>query len=105
MCVRIARASRTCPLRAVSSTSARLRRRSQSGAAQGIEGLTLRRLASALGVVPNAPYTYFLDKAASLDAVLDDLIGEVERPRMGWRAGLVALMSLLPPGSCSRNPG
>ncbi|MGH2713260.1 MAG: TetR/AcrR family transcriptional regulator C-terminal domain-containing protein [Thermoleophilaceae bacterium] len=50
--------------------------------------------AGALGVMPNALYTYFPDKAAILDAVLDGLLGEVERPgpRTSWRAGLVELM-------------
>jgi TetR/AcrR family transcriptional regulator, tetracycline repressor protein len=67
----------------------------QIGARQGTEGLTMRRLAEALGVRPNALYTYFPDKAAILDAVLDDLLGDVERPRRGtsWRKGLIALMS------------
>jgi TetR/AcrR family transcriptional regulator, tetracycline repressor protein len=65
------------------------------GAEQGVERLTMRRLADALGVMPNALYTYFPDKAAILDAVLDDLLGDVERPRsrMTWRDGLVSLMS------------
>jgi AcrR family transcriptional regulator len=65
------------------------------GARQGIERLTMRRLAEALGVMPNALYTYFPDKASILDAVLDDLLGDVERPRRGpsWRNGLIALMS------------
>jgi AcrR family transcriptional regulator len=65
------------------------------GAQQGVEKLTLRRLADALGVMPNALYTYFPDKAAILDAVLDDLIGDVKRPRppMSWRDGLVSVMS------------
>jgi TetR/AcrR family transcriptional regulator, tetracycline repressor protein len=55
----------------------------------------MRRLADALGVMPNALYTYFPDKAAILDAVLDDLLGDVQapRPRIGWRRGLVELMS------------
>jgi TetR/AcrR family tetracycline transcriptional repressor len=55
----------------------------------------MRRLASALGVMPNALYTYFPDKAAILDAVLDDLLGDVKRPRsrMTWRDGLVSQMS------------
>jgi TetR/AcrR family tetracycline transcriptional repressor len=55
----------------------------------------MRRLAEALGVMPNALYTYFPDKASILDAVLDDLLGDVERPRPGvsWRNGLIALMS------------
>ena len=64
------------------------------GARQGVEGLTMRRLAGELGVMPNALYTYFPDKASILDAVLDDLVGDVERPRtsVSWRNGLIALM-------------
>ena len=62
---------------------------------QGADRLTMRPLADALGVMPNALYTYFPDKAAILDAVLDDLLGDVEppRPRMHWRDALVSLMS------------
>ena len=65
------------------------------GAEDGIDALTMRRLADALGVLPNALYTYFTDKAAILDAVLDEVIGDVGRPSAtsGWRRGLVALMS------------
>jgi len=64
-------------------------------AREGVENASMRRLADALGVMPNALYTYFPDKAAILDAVLDDLLGDVEppRPRTGWRQALVALMS------------
>jgi TetR/AcrR family transcriptional regulator, tetracycline repressor protein len=64
------------------------------GAQQGVEALTMRRLANALGVMPNALYTYFPDKAEILDAVLDDLLGDVKRPssRTSWRDGLVSLM-------------
>jgi AcrR family transcriptional regulator len=67
----------------------------QIGARQGVERLTMRRLAEALDVMPNALYTHFPDKASILDAVLDDLVGDVERPhpRMTWSNGLVALMS------------
>jgi TetR/AcrR family transcriptional regulator, tetracycline repressor protein len=56
--------------------------------------LTMRRLATTLGVMPNALYTYFPDKAAILDAVLDDLLGDVARPslRVGWRRGVASLM-------------
>jgi AcrR family transcriptional regulator len=41
-------------------------------------------------------YTYFPDKAAIPDAVLDDLLGDAKRPssRLTWRDGLVSLMSL-----------
>jgi TetR/AcrR family transcriptional regulator, tetracycline repressor protein len=65
------------------------------GAEDGIEALTMRRLADALGVMPNALYTYFPDKASILDAVLDDLIGDVEPPsrRVSSRRGLIGLMS------------
>jgi TetR/AcrR family transcriptional regulator, tetracycline repressor protein len=65
------------------------------GAEEGIEALTMRRLADALGVLPNALYTYFPDKLSIVDAVLDDLIGDVERPgpNADPRRGLVALMA------------
>jgi TetR/AcrR family transcriptional regulator, tetracycline repressor protein len=55
----------------------------------------MRRLADALEVAPNALYTYFPNKASILDAVLDDLLGDVERPRgrTRWVAGLVSAMS------------
>jgi AcrR family transcriptional regulator len=64
-------------------------------ARDGIEMLSMRRLADALGVMPNALYTYVDDKAAILDAVLDDLLGDVKRPlrRTIWTQGLVSLMS------------
>jgi TetR/AcrR family tetracycline transcriptional repressor len=64
------------------------------GAERGIQGLSMRPLADALGVMPNALYTYFPDKASILDAVLDDLIGDVERPRtrVSWRQGLVSML-------------
>ena len=65
------------------------------GAQRGVEALTMRRLAAALGVLPNALYTYFPDKASILDAVLDDLLGDVERAgaQVSWRRGLIATMS------------
>jgi TetR/AcrR family tetracycline transcriptional repressor len=65
------------------------------GAREGVEALTMRRLADALGVLPNALYTYLPDKASILDAVLDDLIGDVERPdpNASPRRGLVSLMA------------
>jgi TetR/AcrR family transcriptional regulator, tetracycline repressor protein len=65
------------------------------GAKEGVTSLTMRRLADELGVMPNALYTYLPSKDAILDAVLDDLIGQVERPqaRMTWRNGVISLMS------------
>jgi AcrR family transcriptional regulator len=64
-------------------------------AGEGVEKLTMRRLANELGVMPNALYTYFPDKAAILDAVLDDLLGDLKAPprNLTWRQGLVFLMS------------
>lgn len=62
---------------------------------QGVEALTMRRLAGALGVAPNALYTYFPDKQALLDALLDALLGGIDPgdpDRGDWREGLVALM-------------
>jgi TetR/AcrR family tetracycline transcriptional repressor len=64
-------------------------------ARESVEKLSMRRLAETLGVMPNALYTYFPSKAAILDAVLDDLVGDVERPgqRATWRRALISLMS------------
>jgi TetR/AcrR family transcriptional regulator, tetracycline repressor protein len=64
-------------------------------ARRGVESLTMRRLADALGVMPNALYTYFPDKAAILDAVLDDLLGDVEPPprRTSWRRAVATQMT------------
>jgi AcrR family transcriptional regulator len=62
---------------------------------QGVDRLTMRRLAAELGVMPNALYTYFPDKEALLDALLDDLLAGVEAgdPTEGdWRDGLVRVM-------------
>jgi TetR/AcrR family tetracycline transcriptional repressor len=55
----------------------------------------MRRLAQALGVMPNTLYTYFPDKASILDAVLDDVLGDVKRPQpaASWRHELGSLVS------------
>ena len=63
--------------------------------AEGVDRLTMRRLAAELGVMPNALYTYFPHKEALLDALLDDLLAGVEAgdPAEGdWRDGLVRVM-------------
>jgi AcrR family transcriptional regulator len=62
---------------------------------EGVDHLTMRRLAAELGVMPNALYTYFPHKEALLDALLDDLLAGVEAgdPAEGdWRDGLVRVM-------------
>jgi TetR/AcrR family tetracycline transcriptional repressor len=63
--------------------------------AEGVDRLTMRRLAAELGVLPNALYTYVPDKEALLDALIDDLLAgiEAEDPAAGdWREGLARVM-------------
>jgi AcrR family transcriptional regulator len=63
---------------------------------EGVEALTMRRLAHWLGVAPNSIYSHFHDKSALLDAILDSLLAEIEVPsgdRLDWRDGLVGLMA------------
>jgi TetR/AcrR family tetracycline transcriptional repressor len=62
---------------------------------EGLAAVTMRRLAGDLGVAPNTLYSHFADKTALLDAIVDDVIGEVEPPdphAVDWAEGLVALM-------------
>ncbi|MFD4422963.1 TetR/AcrR family transcriptional regulator [Agromyces sp. NPDC058484] len=62
---------------------------------EGLEALTMRRLAGRLGVAPNTLYSHYTDKAALLDAFLDSLLGEIDVPdlnQLDWREGLIQLM-------------
>ena len=62
---------------------------------EGLDRLTMRRLAAELGVMPNALYTYFPHKEALLDALLNDLLAGVEAGDPGeddWRDNLVRVM-------------
>ena len=62
---------------------------------EGVDRLTMRRLAAELGVMPNALYTYVPDKEGLLDALIDDLLAGVDtgEPAEGdWRDGLVRVM-------------
>jgi AcrR family transcriptional regulator len=62
---------------------------------EGVDRLTMRRLAAELGVMPNALYTYFPHKEALLDALLDDLLAGVEAPDPAegdWPDGLARVM-------------
>jgi TetR/AcrR family tetracycline transcriptional repressor len=55
----------------------------------------MRRLAAELRVAPNSLYSHFPDKVGLIDALLDNLLGEVDvpDPAVGdWRDGLVKLM-------------
>jgi TetR/AcrR family transcriptional regulator, tetracycline repressor protein len=61
----------------------------------GLDGLTMRRLAAELGVMPNALYTYFPHKEALLDALVDDLLAGIELDGSwsgDWRDGLTRIM-------------
>ncbi len=62
---------------------------------EGIERLTMRRLAAELGVRPNALYTYVPDKEGLLDALVDDLLADIDGDDLAegsWRDGLVRVM-------------
>lgn len=62
---------------------------------EGLEQVTMRRLAGELGVSPNALYTYFPDKTAILDALFDAVLGELEPPDPDagpWQDALAELM-------------
>jgi AcrR family transcriptional regulator len=61
---------------------------------EGVERLTMRRLAAELGVMPNALYTYVPDKEGLLDGLIDDLLAGVDTGETAadWRDGLVRVM-------------
>ena len=64
-------------------------------ARDGVQAISMRRLADELGVTANALYSYFPDKAALLDALLDDLLGAIETPALdpaSWQAGLCDIL-------------
>ena len=63
-------------------------------AAEGIEALSMRRLAQELDVWPMSVYRYFQDKDALLDAMAADLIEQLpELPAGGsWRARMHGLL-------------
>lgn len=60
---------------------------------QGVEGLSMRRLARALGTGPSTLYWHVRDKRQLLALILDDTIASVAAPAGGsWRDRLVALL-------------
>ncbi|HEY1914964.1 MAG TPA: TetR family transcriptional regulator [Streptosporangiaceae bacterium] len=66
--------------------------------ADGLEALTIRRLASELGVTPMAFYWHFRNKEALLAGVADRLWGEIDAdidPAADWPAQLRSLMESL----------
>jgi TetR/AcrR family tetracycline transcriptional repressor len=63
---------------------------------RGIDALTMRALAERLGVSPNTLYSHVADKTDLVDAILDDVLAEVDAPRSDVEdptAGLHALMA------------
>jgi TetR/AcrR family tetracycline transcriptional repressor len=57
----------------------------------GIEALSMRRLARRLGVAPNALYSHVANRDDLVDALLDDTLNEVRPPdpsRGDWRTGI-----------------
>ncbi|MDH6126141.1 TetR/AcrR family transcriptional regulator C-terminal domain-containing protein [Kitasatospora sp. GP82] len=62
--------------------------------AEGIEAVTMRRVAQDLGLSPMALYTYVPGKAELLDLMLDTLYGTMPRTApadSGWRARVAAV--------------
>jgi len=56
----------------------------------GVESLSMRRLAQELGVVPMALYKHVANKDELLDGMLDVVVGEIDPPAGGadWRAAV-----------------
>ncbi|MEN3285225.1 MAG: hypothetical protein V7607_6365 [Solirubrobacteraceae bacterium] len=64
-------------------------------ASDGIEALSMRRLAQRLGVAPNALYSHVAGRNDLIDALLDDTLEKVRAPDPGrgnWRAGIETIM-------------
>jgi TetR/AcrR family transcriptional regulator, tetracycline repressor protein len=64
-------------------------------AQDGVDGLSMRRLAQRLGVAPNALYSHVTGRDDLIDALLDDTLSEVRPPdprRGDWRTGIEAIM-------------
>jgi TetR/AcrR family tetracycline transcriptional repressor len=64
-------------------------------AEDGVDGLSMRRLARRLGVAPNALYSHVAGRDDLVDALLDDTLSQVEAPdprRGDWRRGIETIM-------------
>lgn len=70
----------------------------------GLDGLTMRRLAAELGVAPMATYRHFADRAALVDALIDDTASRIEVPAPSgdWRLDLEAIARSLRNGLLAR---
>jgi AcrR family transcriptional regulator len=56
----------------------------------GVDALSMRRLASELGVVPMALYKHVANKEELLDSMIDVVVGEIDPPRsdVGWKTAV-----------------
>jgi TetR/AcrR family tetracycline transcriptional repressor len=78
--------------------------------AEGLDALSMRRLAKELDVWPMSVYRYFHDKDALLDALAASAVGEVALPQPGtvWREQMVALLeharAAMSPDTAARLP-
>jgi AcrR family transcriptional regulator len=66
----------------------------------GVEGVTVRGIATRVGIAPNAVYTYFPDKAAVLRGLAEQLLGRVyddrfTDPVLPWRDRVHAIAHAL----------
>jgi AcrR family transcriptional regulator len=63
--------------------------------AEGLEALSMRRLAAALGVEAMSLYHHLPNKEALLDAMVDGVFDEIERPpeALEWRAAMRVRMT------------
>ncbi|MGS2811033.1 TetR/AcrR family transcriptional regulator [Nocardia sp. MW-W600-9] len=56
---------------------------------EGLDAITMRRLATELGVAPMAAYRHVANKDEVLEVMVDLVYGEIDLPtRVGWRATL-----------------
>ena len=62
---------------------------------EGLEAVTIRRLAQEQGVTPMAMYWHFSDKDSLLDGIADALVGAVELPEPGGQEWHVELHAIL----------
>ena len=66
---------------------------------EGLDAVTIRRLATDLGVTPMALYWHFKDKERLLDGVAERVLGEIalpaERPEAAWEEQLRGVLDAL----------
>lgn len=61
---------------------------------EGLDGLSMRKLAQRLGAAPMSLYTHVADRQALLEAVTQLLLAEIEAPEddLGWRQTIRVIM-------------